>query len=69
MSPEERARVFQKFSRVVPKENYGGFGLGLWIVDQVVHAHGGSVEITSNKGEGATFTVILPTSANRPAAS
>ena len=60
LSADELAGVFSKFSRAVPKENYGGLGLGLWVVDQITRAHGGSVHAESRKGEGATFTVELP---------
>lgn len=60
MSLEEQAALFQKFARVAPPDNYGGLGLGLWIVDRLARAHGGNVQIDSRKGEGATFTVDLP---------
>jgi light-regulated signal transduction histidine kinase (bacteriophytochrome) len=50
--------------RVAPVRHFGGFGLGLWIVRQVVEAHGGTVSVDSDEGEGATFTVHLP---RRPA--
>ncbi|MBX8512003.1 HAMP domain-containing histidine kinase [Pseudomonas cichorii] len=35
-------------------------GLGLFIVKEVVNAHAGSITVTSNIGEGTTFTVVLP---------
>jgi signal transduction histidine kinase len=35
-------------------------GLGLFIVKEVVNAHGGSITVTSNVGDGTTFTVVLP---------
>ena len=35
-------------------------GLGLYIVDQVVRAHGGCVSVTSSHAEGTVFTVRLP---------
>jgi signal transduction histidine kinase len=61
MSAEEQATLFRKFARAAPPDNYGGLGLGLWIVDRIARAHGGNVRMRSGKGEGATFTVDLPT--------
>ncbi len=57
---DARERIFDRFERAVPTRNYGGFGLGLWLVRQTVEAHGGTVEVASTPGEGATFTVELP---------
>jgi signal transduction histidine kinase len=57
---EAQERIFERFERAVPTRNYGGFGLGLWLVRQTVEAHGGTVEVASAPGEGATFTVELP---------
>ena len=37
-----------------------GFGLGLPIVQELIHAHGGRVEVDSQLGVGSTFRVILP---------
>jgi sigma-B regulation protein RsbU (phosphoserine phosphatase) len=36
------------------------YGLGLYIVREIVHAHGGTIEVTSSEVEGTTFTVTLP---------
>lgn len=60
ISNDQQARIFQRFERAVPEEHYGGFGLGLWMVRQIVAAHGGSVHVNSSPGEGSTFTVSLP---------
>jgi signal transduction histidine kinase len=60
IAPEARERIFGRFERAVPLENYGGFGLGLWIARQAVEAHGGKIAVESEPGEGATFTVTLP---------
>ena len=38
----------------------GGLGLGLFIVQQIVLAHGGSIEVRSSESDGTTFTVALP---------
>jgi len=59
ISGEDQRRIFQRFERAVSQRNYGGFGLGLWIVRQIVEAQGGSVRVESAPGQGSTFTVEL----------
>lgn len=39
---------------------YGGTGLGLHLVREIVRAHGGEIQVGSKLGEGASFTVWLP---------
>jgi PAS domain S-box-containing protein len=58
--PEDLGRIFDKFERAVPVRKYGGFGLGLYIVRQLVEALGGAVDAESTPGQGATFHVVLP---------
>ncbi len=57
---ENQARIFERFERAVSSKHYGGFGLGLWIVRQVIQAHGGEISIESRIGEGSTFIAELP---------
>jgi signal transduction histidine kinase len=64
MSEDEIGRIFGRFERAVSERNYGGLGLGLWIVRQVVDAMGGSISVESQPGRGSTFKVRLP---RRPA--
>ncbi|HTB74141.1 MAG TPA: GAF domain-containing sensor histidine kinase [Polyangiaceae bacterium] len=52
--------VFSPFERAVPKEHFGGLGLGLHIAKSIVEAHGGSIAATSHPGQGTTMTVRLP---------
>jgi signal transduction histidine kinase len=60
ISPADLQRIFGRFERAVPIRHYGGLGLGLYITQQIVAAHGGTVAVTSTPGSGATFTVDLP---------
>jgi len=68
IAPEDQARVFDRFERAAPAENYGGLGLGLYIARQIVEAHGGTILVRSTPGGGATFTVELPRAPRLPIA-
>ena len=61
ISKADQDRIFGRFERAVPAANFGGLGLGLYIVSQILEAHGGSVTVESELGSGSTFTVRLPT--------
>ncbi|GBE67670.1 two-component sensor histidine kinase [Mycobacterium sp. MFM001] len=69
MSKEDAARVFERFYRTDSSRarTSGGTGLGLSIVDSLVHAHGGTVSVTTAPGEGCRFRVSLPRVADVPA--
>jgi PAS domain S-box-containing protein len=56
----QQARIFQRFERAVSSRNYSGLGLGLYIVRQIVNAHGGDIRVQSQPGAGSTFSVELP---------
>jgi two-component system, OmpR family, sensor kinase len=60
ISEEDRARIFQRFERAVVQREHGGFGLGLWLVNQLVEAMGGTISVESARSEGSSFTVALP---------
>ncbi|TQF13534.1 AAA family ATPase [Myxococcus llanfairpwllgwyngyllgogerychwyrndrobwllllantysiliogogogochensis] len=59
--PAERLpHIFGRFERAVSSREYGGLGLGLFIVREIVAALGGQVRAESTLGAGARFTVELP---------
>ena len=57
---EHLARIFERFERAVSERNFGGLGLGLWIVRQIVEGLGGTIVVESDVGAGSAFTVTLP---------
>ncbi|VXD04438.1 His Kinase A (Phospho-acceptor) domain-containing protein [Pseudomonas sp. 8Z] len=57
---EDQQRVFEQFERVSGANAPQGLGLGLFISEQIVQAHGGRIELTSRLGEGSCFSVVLP---------
>jgi signal transduction histidine kinase len=62
IAPREQKRIFRRFYQVdrrLARES-GGVGLGLSIVEFIVRAHGGSVQVESQPGKGSTFSVVMP---------
>jgi two-component system sensor histidine kinase MtrB len=59
---DDLPHIFERFYRadVHRARTAGGTGLGLAIALENLHLHGGSIEVTSEVGEGSTFTVVLP---------
>ena len=62
IAPALLPRLFEAFERGVPDESgrSAGLGLGLYIVKQIVDAHGGRVEVISTRDAGTTFKVLWP---------
>lgn len=57
---EDLGRIFNRFERAVSERHYGGFGLGLWIVREIVQSMGGTIRVASTLGEGSQFEIELP---------
>jgi len=60
ISSEHLARIFERFYRVPGSRASGGAGLGLAIAREIVVAHGGQIDASSEVGQGTTFTFRLP---------
>jgi len=62
IAPEDQPRVFDRFFRGKQPgaAHMGGSGLGLSLVQAIVSAHHGTIDLTSTPGEGTTITVRLP---------
>ena len=58
---EDRERIFQRFERAVGNEEYrSGFGVGLWVVGQLVDAMRGTIRVEDAPGGGALFSLSFP---------
>lgn len=60
ISEADQVRIFERFERVVPSSSISGLGLGLFIVKQIVEAHGGTIKVKSEVENGSEFIVELP---------
>lgn len=65
---EHQQKVFDKFFQVDSSKTrrYEGTGIGLSIAKSIVEAHGGTISVESEEGQGCTFTVVLPSSVFDP---
>lgn len=66
ISDKEKAHIFEKFYRVGSEETRTtkGTGLGLYIVKEIVGAHGGMIKVADNQPKGTKFEIVLPVENN-----
>lgn len=55
----EISKIFEKFYRINHRESISGTGLGLTVVNEIVQAHDGKIEVASEVGKGSKFSIIL----------
>lgn len=60
ISSQDLKRIFALFQRAVSANDYKGLGVGLYITNQIVRAHGGKISVSSKEGKGSTFLIELP---------
>ncbi|HEY0670562.1 MAG TPA: ATP-binding protein [Sphingobacteriaceae bacterium] len=61
LSDEQKQRIFERFYRVEDKKFLtSGLGMGLYISSEIIKAHGGELRVSSEYGEGSTFSIELP---------
>ena len=60
IAQEELPLIFEKYLRAAKDQFRTGVGLGLFIVQQLVNAHGGRIEVASTPGISTRFSVCLP---------
>jgi two-component system OmpR family sensor kinase len=67
IAADDQARIFDRFARTSDSRRRSeGAGLGLAIVRAIAEAHGGRVGLSSRRGAGATFTLVLPVRGDEP---
>jgi len=62
IAPEDVPRLFDRFTQADMSSTraFGGVGIGLFVANQIVAAHGGRIGVESTPGKGSTFTIHLP---------
>ncbi len=64
IAKENQARIFERFERAISANEVSGLGLGLFIAREILQLHDGTINVQSELGDGATFTISLPLAPN-----
>ena len=57
---QDQEKIFELYERTACGWDQPGHGLGLYIVRQIIHAHGGSIRVQSAPGQGSEFRFEIP---------
>ncbi|GMU07892.1 ATP-binding response regulator [Corallococcus caeni] len=60
IAPQDQARIFRRFERVLSGGRFEGLGLGLYLAREIAAAHDGTLSVKSALGQGACFELRLP---------
>jgi PAS domain S-box-containing protein len=61
ISQSDQKKIFERFFRVGEiQQRFPGMGIGLYVCDQIIKNHGGTLWVESEKGSGSTFNFTLP---------
>ena len=60
VDPTMQSRIFERFERAASTRHYGGLGIGLYVVREIVVAHGGQVGVENSPEGGARFMIRVP---------
>ncbi|KAF7977245.1 hypothetical protein HWV62_4357 [Athelia sp. TMB] len=67
LSPEDQARLFERFAQAKPKtDGVGGYGLGLFVSRKIVELHHGFITVESQEGVGSAFSFAVPVTKVNP---
>jgi signal transduction histidine kinase len=64
ISQDEYSLIFEEFHRGSNVDAESGSGIGLFIVNEIIRAHGGTIELDSEVGRGSRFRLVFPACAN-----
>ncbi|ELY54787.1 integral membrane sensor signal transduction histidine kinase [Natronococcus amylolyticus DSM 10524] len=67
IDPEDQERIFEVFDRLHTQADHEGTGIGLALCQRIAERHDGTLEVDSEPGEGATFSVLLQPVEEAPA--
>ncbi len=58
---ETRSKIFERYYRVeTSAKSFSGLGIGLYISNEIIERHGGTLKVESQEGQGSTFTFTIP---------